>query len=349
MRLEITPEIPRRRDVEIHPPAAERRPDVPESPLTRRLDRLRETAQTKDTRRVAPALPRPGRERLLTPEAPDSRKVEPEQRPRRTRDGVADDIRGLRLRPEEQKLIAEAGRFRVLSVDDVARTIYDGDKRALEADLHFLREKGVLTVDSVAARNDGRWSRQREIEVVSLTKQGEHLAREVGAFPIEQRLYHGMVKPREAEHDTQIYRAYLKEAKKIERAGGANLRVELDFELKAKVYHAVHEARKADPKRDLGEIRREAAEQFELPYIDNHIEIPDARIHYDLLRKDGQEIGQGSRAAFSDIEVVTAAYRPGHMRGKAQAGFRMYASASDRSRLAKVEDEHRTLDWVMDL
>jgi hypothetical protein len=37
------------------------------------------------------------------------------------------------------------------------------------------------------------------------------------------------------------------------------------------------------------------------------------------------------------------------MRGKAQAGFRMYAAASDRSRLAKVEDEHRTLDWVMDL
>ena len=37
MRLEITPEIPRRRDAEIHPPAVERRPQVPESPLTRRL------------------------------------------------------------------------------------------------------------------------------------------------------------------------------------------------------------------------------------------------------------------------------------------------------------------------
>jgi hypothetical protein len=341
MRLEITPEIPRRRDVEIHPPAVERGPEVPDSPLTRRLDRLREIAQTRDVRRIAPTLPRPERERARTPDPPDSRKVEPEPRPRRTRDGVADDIRGLRLRPEEQKLIAEAGRFRVLSVDDVARTIYGGDKRALKADLHFLREKGVLTVDSVAARNDGRWSRQRKIDVVSLTKQGEHLAREAGAFPAGQRLYYGMVKPREAEHDTQIYRAYLKEAENIERAGGANLRVELDFELKANVYRAVHEARKADPERDLGEIRREAAEQFELPYVNNRIEIPDARIHYDM--------DQGSRAAFSDIEVVTAAYRPGHMRGKAEAGFRMYASASDRSRLAKVEDEHRVLDWVMDL
>lgn len=342
MRRDITPEIPRRREVEVHPPIVERRPQAPDSPLTMRLEQLREIAQTKDARRLAPSLPRPERERQRTQEPPDSRTREPERRPRRTREGNATDIRGLRLRPEEQKLIAEAGRFRVLSVDDVARTIYRGNKQALQSDLHFLREKGLLSVNTVAARNDGRWSRPRQIEVVSLTRQGEHLAREAGAVPIGQKLYHGLVKPREAEHDTQIYRAYLKEAEKIERAGGVNLRVELDFELKAKVYRAVHEARKADPERDIAEVRREAAAQFELPYIGNRIEIPDARIHYD-------DRGQGSRAAFSDIEVVTAAYRPGHMRAKAQAGFRMYASASDRSRLAKVEDEHRMLDWVMDL
>jgi len=341
MRRDIAPEIPRRREVEVHPPTVERRPDAPDSPLAQRLEQLRETARTKDARRITPQRPHPEREQQRSPEPPGSRTREPEQRPRRTREGIAAEIRGLRLRPEERKLIAEAGRFRVLSVDDVARTIYGGDKRALQADLHFLREKGVLSVASVAARSDGRWSRPRKIEVVSLTRHGEQLAQEVSVFPVGQRLYHGMVKPREAGHDTQIYRAYLKEAEKIERSGGVNLRVELDFELKAKVYRAVHEARKADPERDVEEIRREAAAQFELPYVGNRIEIPDARIHYDR--------DQGSRAAFSDIEVVTAAYRPGHMRAKAQAGFRMYASASDRARLANVENEHHMLDWVMDL
>ena len=75
---------------------------------------------------------------------------------------------------------------------------------------------------------------------------------------------------------------------------------------------------------------------------DNKIEIPDARIHY--------EPDQGSQAAFSDIEVVTAAYRPQHLRAKEQAGFRTYASSSDRAALsAKIEDEHHTLDWVLDL
>ncbi|MHB1958329.1 MAG: hypothetical protein ACYCO5_04785 [Acidobacteriaceae bacterium] len=341
MRFDLPrePEIAERRKTEIAPDSATRAPEMPVSPLTRRIGELLEMARNHSVRHDVHSQPQPKRKR--SPEHSVQRTRVPEDRPRRTHAGIAEEIRGLRLRPEEQKLIAEAGRFRVLSVDDVARALYSGDKRALQSDLHFLREKGVLSVDSVTARNDGRWARARQIDVVSLTRQGESLAREVGAFPLEQKLYHGMVKPREAEHDTQIYRAYLKEAETIERAGGRSLRVELDFELKAKVYRAIHEARKADPERDLAAIRQEAAAQFDLPYIHNRIEIPDARIHY--------ETDHGARAAFSDIEVVTAAYRPGHLRAKAQAGFRMYASVSDHSRLAKVEDEHHLLDWVMDL
>lgn len=335
------PEIAERPKAEIAPEAATRAPETPISPMAHRIDRLLEMARNHAVRshRQPPFEREQPRERGREHSVDHSR--QPEQRPRRTRAGVAEEIRGLRLRPEEQKLIAEAGRFRVLSVDDIARTIYGGDKRSLQADLRFLEEKGVLSVASVAARNDGLRLFSRRIDAVSLTRYGESLAREVGAFPIGQKLYHGMVKPREVEHDTQIYRAYLKEAESIERAGGRNLRVELDFELKAKVYRAIHQARKADPERDPAEIRREAATEFKLPYIHNRIEIPDARIHY--------EINQGARAAFSDIEVVTAAYRPGHLHSKSQAGFRMYASASDRGRLAKVEDEHHLLDWVMEL
>jgi hypothetical protein len=47
---------------------------------------------------------------------------------------------------------------------------------------------------------------------------------------------------------------------------------------------------------------------------------------------------------------VTAAYRPKHLRAKEQAGFRAYASSSDRAAIsARIEDEHHTLDWVLDL
>jgi hypothetical protein len=312
---------------------------VPASPLTRRIERLQERARENHAHYVA----QPRRDRSIEPDhdrADKRRQVE--HRPRRTREGVALNIRGLRLRPEEQTLLAETGRFRVLAVKDIARTIYGGDKQALQTDLRYLEERGLVRVNSVPARNDGRWVRPERIEVATLTKYGKLLAHEIGNFPLGQRLYHGLVKPREAEHDTQIYRAYLKEAERIERGGGKNLRVELDFELKHKTQKALYAARKAEPERGLTEIKQEVAERFDLPFIRNKIEIPDARIHY--------EPDQGSQAAFSDIEVVTAAYRPQHLRAKEQSGFRTYASSSDRATLsAKIEDEHHTLDWVLDL
>jgi hypothetical protein len=347
MRLDIPHDerrYVRRPEAEVSAPRAPREFEptqlrVPASPLTRRVERLQERARENHAHYIA----QPRRDRSIEPDHdPLDKRRQVEHRPRRTREGIAINIRGVRLRPEEQTLLAETGRFRVLAVRDVVKTIYGGDERAARTDLRFLRDREVIRVDSVAARNDGRWLSPQRIEVVTLTEQGLRLAYETGKFTPEQKLYHGLVKPREAEHDTQIYRAYLKEAEQIERAGGKNLCVELDFELKRNVYKEMYAAQKSEPERDIAEIKQEVAQRFDLPYIDNKIEIPDARIHYDF--------DQGSQTAFSDIEVVTAAYRPKHLRAKEQAGFRAYASSSDRAAMsARIEDEHHTLDWVMDL
>jgi hypothetical protein len=342
MRLDLPrePEIPLTRDREIDPPETTdaRRPERSESPLDRRLPRLRQQAEERQPRTVE--IPHDERKHDQEPDQ-QGRKREREVRPRRTRDGIAVEIRGIRLRQEEQALLGEVGRFRVLNLKDAARTIYGGNERAMRSDLEYLREHKLVSVDSVAPRNDGHWLPQKRIEVVTLSREGVRLAQETNNFSPEQMLYHGLVKPREVEHDSQIYSAYCKEAERIKESGGSNFRVELDFELKSKVQKAIHAARKVDPDRDMDEIKREVAGQYEMPYVRNKIEIPDARIHYD--------VDQSARAAFSDIEVVTAAYRPGHIAAKAQAGFHMYASASDHSRLSKIEDEHHMLDWVMDL
>jgi hypothetical protein len=335
MRLELPhePEQSRRRDIEPATSARGGSTPLPISVVENNLDSLRRPAGDK-------RIPQKELGRRSEPEnAKRDRQLE--HRPRRTREGVAVDVRGVRLRQEEQQLLREVGRFRVLNLKDVERTIYSGDGRAMRTDLDYLRTRSLVSIDSVAPRNDGHWLSQKRIELVTLTRSGERLAHQIGGFTPDQRLYHGLVKPREAEHDAQIYRAYLKEAGRIEKAGGGILRVELDFELKSKVQKAMHAAHKSDPERDMNEIRREVAEQHKLPYIRDKIEIPDARIHFD--------VDQGAQTAFSDIEVVTAAYRPGHMRAKSQAGFRVYASASDRSRLATIEDEQHMLDWVMDL
>ena len=179
--------------------------------------------------------------------------------PRRTRmEGVAVEVAGIRIWPEEKRLLREAGRFRVIAVKDIAHSIYGGDERAMRTDLNFLEKHGLIVLDSVPPRNDGRWRSDPRIEIVTLTRAGEKLLHATGELLPQQLTYHGLVKPREAEHDSQIYRAYLKEAEHIEKAGGINLRVELDFELKSKVQKAIYAAQKADPSRSMDEIKREA-------------------------------------------------------------------------------------------
>jgi hypothetical protein len=145
---------------------------VPASPVTRRVARLQQRASENHAHYIT----QPRRDRPIEPDHdPVDRPRQLELRPRRTREGIAINIRGLRLRPEEQTLLAEAGRFRVLAVRDVVETIYGGDERAAQTDLRFLRDREMIRVDSVATRNDGRWQPLQRIEVVTLTKQGLRL------------------------------------------------------------------------------------------------------------------------------------------------------------------------------
>jgi hypothetical protein len=92
----------------------------------------------------------------------------------------------------------------------------------------------------------------------------------------------------------------------------------------------------------MNQIKQQVARQFDLPLVNNRIRIPDARIDYDLA--------QGAHSGHQDIEVLTAAYRPGHLRSKVQAGFHLYASACDRNRLiARLENDHPLRQGIVEL
>jgi DNA-binding MarR family transcriptional regulator len=345
MRHDFTPDIPR----EVARPVTPLPPPEPEpGPVASRIDRLDSIAED----RRPPRIPQP--ERTVDPEVRRERDVEVnrggDRHDRRDRrdNHVAVTI-DVRLRPEERQLMTDVARFRVIAARDLERHIYNGNAGALDRDLHYLESKGLLTKDTVNVRRDNARDyfkdgmvRVRRIEVVTLTERGRKLIARVSDLEPGQKTYAHLVKPREVEHDTQIYGAYRKEAARIEREGGKPTRVELDFELKSKVQSAMYAEHKAQPDRDMDEIRRQVAEQHRLPMVDGHMEIPDARVHY--------EMPQGGGAAFSDIEVVTAAYRPGHLRGKSQAGFRMYVSGRDAGKLgALIENEHHLLDNILDL
>jgi hypothetical protein len=346
MRLDLPDEVPRRRASEGLRSA---RPLAP-SPVEGRRESLAARAADRRNPQLPIALEkhRARGEASRTPEKhaiPRERKMD--QRPRRQ--SIPQQAVGLSLRDEERKVLMDVGRFRVISTSDLAETVYDGRHSRMERDLAFLREKGLVTIDSVNARRDGCGGRVERIEVATLTKSGRDVARHISDSQ-KQKLYAGLVKPREVEHDTQIYRAYGKESERIKEKGGTSLRVKLDFELKSEVQKAIHAARKADPNRDMSDIKREVARQFELPYVNEGIQIPDARIEYDLPQKNNQGGDQRTSSGHQDIEVLTAAYRPGHLRNKAQAGFHLYASSSDRATLTgKIEDDHHLMENILEL
>jgi hypothetical protein len=179
-------------------------------------------------------------------------------------------------------------------------------------------------------------------QAFTLTEEGRNVLLRIGQFRHDQEIYAGLVKPREAEHDAQVYRAYLKEWERIEKDGGTNPRVVLDFELKADIQKAIHARQKAEPDEELSAVKQKVAEQFDLKFIDDSIQIPDLRIEYDL--------DQGAQSGHSDVEVATAAYHGRHLAAKLQAGFRLYASASDRATLtARIEDDHDMMRGILDL
>lgn len=350
MRLDIPQELPRRREADeaTHGSSDSRAlaRQLPDNPILHRLKSLEERAADYRWKR-----PQPSRRQAEQPrDIPrERRRPIPSADPRRPA-RTASNVAGIELRPEEKQLLREAGRFRVVRTADLRETHYHGKARPMENDLRYLRDKGLVETAHVNLRRDGRRRAIERVEVVTLTKAGRSLLIKEGDLPKDQKVYAGLVKPREVEHDSQIYHACRKESERIEKNGGSNFRVKLDYEIKSEIQKAIYAERKADPKRDMAEIKQQVAERLELPFVDGKIQIPDARIEYDLPRETGQDVDQGSRSGHQDIEVLTAAYHAGHLRSKAQAGFRNYASASDRATLtAKIEDDSRLMENILEL
>jgi hypothetical protein len=354
MRFDIPQDVPRRREIAPDALGTAGRNVTKEQeshPILRRLKALSERASEHRLNHEPPRRTKsapqhkeqeaPAQREIKDPrEAPDARRTQ--------RNHIPAQTIGVQLRPEERKAMLELGRFRVIRTDDLGDAVYGGKRRMLREDLSYLRSKGLITTRHINLRRDGKRRHIDRVEVATLTKDGRAWLRKSGEIPPGQTVYAGFVKPREMEHDSLIYRAYRKEAEKITDQGGTNLRVKLDFEIKADVQKAIHAERKADPTRGMAEIKESVAKQQELPFVDGRIQIPDARIEFDHKVENDQD--QGSRTGHEDIEVLTAAYRPGHLRAKAQAGFRAYVASADRASItAKIEDEHYMMRDVLDL
>ncbi len=180
------------------------------------------------------------------------------------------------LRGSESRTLSTVGAFRVVS----SRDLCDHNHRAADprsGDLRHLREEGLIRTE----RLDGH----RDVAVV-LTKEGRdvlesnrhdhsHSHRQDHRHDRHQEFYAGLKKPRELAHDSQVYRAYLREAERLAERGARIDRVALDYELKREYQRWLHERDRdrdnADgrPDREAHEIE-EWAHDHDLPYFEDH-------------------------------------------------------------------------------
>lgn len=224
------------------------------------------------------------------------------------------------LRESEVQTLTDLGKFRVVPEDDLARFAYHGDRSRMESDVRNLSRQGLLEQRNIEGHSS------YSTKVLTLTKDGHRLVERAQLVSQRQATYHGLVKPKEAKHDADLYRLYQKVAREIERSGGKIRRVVLDYELKKDLYQALSRMR---PDQDAKCERISVASRFDLKVVDGKIPIPDLRIEYEDDCRDVRRL---------DLEIATRHYRPQGLGEKAKAGFHMFARQQDHAKLRRVLD-----------
>ena len=255
-----------------------------------------------------------------TPERPERPgQSSPERSPGR-RTQYRQGGRTYSLRSSEIAAMRDIGTFRTVDVRDLTRFVYGGNEARLKYDLESLRAQGLVEEKTLfRAHRSAR-------KLVTLTAEGQRVVRKASGIPEDQRIYHGFVKPKELDHDADLYKVYQKAAEEIREEGGKPTRVRLDFELK----ESINRAKEAAGHLSGDERRRlltAVAEEHGLSIDDTTIHLPDIQVEYET--RDGGVERQ-------NLELLSRNYREDGIRGKAAAGFKIYARSGDTSRIRRA-------------
>jgi len=251
----------------------------------------------------------------------------------RERTEILDRDRSYSLRPSEIHTLTEVGKFRVVAVEDIAKHGYAGDRSRLDSDLrNLIHQRLVERRDTSALKKESQ-------QVLTLTKEGKRLVRRHGFVLDGQAIYSGFVKPKEADHDAALYRLSHKAADEIERKGGKVLQVQLDYELKEKLYRKLGQAQGRGEQQIHG-MKEALARQLHLPVVNGKVSFPDLRIEY---------ASQEMEISRVDLELATGHYHAGHLAEKARAGFQIYARSEDAAGLRRVRDDREIMTAILSL
>jgi hypothetical protein len=302
------------------------------------LDSFREAERVarekpQESRRSEPAHDSKQREESRTlsrlPKVQESRPREVP--PKETRTVLYDRYRAYDLRESEAQTLTDLGKFRVVAADDLARFGYDGDKGRMEQETTNLNRQGLVEEKRVEV------SLSKTTRMYTLTKQGRSLLLKSGRVARGQEIYSGFVKPREAKHDSELYRLFQKESSRIEARGGKVRRVVLDYELKRKVNR---DLMRLGREKDDPASKPEVAERYGLRAVHGRIPIPDMQIEYEMPEQGIARV---------NLELTTGDYRPRQLAEKARAGFTMYSHGDDASRVHRILNDRELTAEILSL
>ncbi|MGH9533347.1 MAG: hypothetical protein ACRD2E_00650 [Terriglobales bacterium] len=252
------------------------------------------------------------------------------------------DARPREPRPvsaRELELLAEVGRFRVILARTIEQVFFAGHRRACSDALLQLRSDGLIEDRLVRQRARTPGGSPVKIHLISLTREGKKVVTARPGHDRSQAIYAGLVKQREALHDSNLYPVYRAHAAQLQSQGATIRRVVLDFEMKKMYLRELRRREKEHPNADREILQRAVAAQFELPVLAGRVQFPDLRIEYEM---------PGAGIARADIELATASYHHRHIAQKARAGFTIYADPGDRGRLGPtILDDHDLMAGIL--
>lgn len=185
------------------------------------------------------------------------------------------------LNGDDARMLATIGAFRVASDRDLE------DFRNAADSLNHLRDEGLT--HSVQVGPDER------VEV--LTERGRDVleeSRRDREGNDRQAFYAEVGRPRELQHDAQLFCAYLKVEHGIHERGGSVDRVVLEVDLRREYQEWLQEHNRnrpdSDGRPDRGPDEIEAwALRHDLPYFDESVHFPDFRVEYELEGREQHE------------------------------------------------------------
>ena len=217
----------------------------------------------------------------------------------------------------KRQALDDVATYRVVSVRDLVEQRFGGNAFAARKGIDALKNEGLLHEHTVPVMSG------KTFQVLFASQKGRHKAWG-NRKQRYQRYWCGLAKPMEIRHDSAVYRAARSEIAKLEKSGASVKRIQLDYELKARVSKRAERARAKDGHEAAFLAKIEAARQMNLPVGDNgKIHYPDARIEYE------NEQGSPGRV---DVEVTSGNYRSKSLQAKLSAGFKLYANGQGARR-----------------